>query len=96
MRLPLPTFMRTTTFRLAVVHAFMFLLFTFGLLVYLFYSTAGYMRSQSVRELDDEVQALAASFNAGGMDRLNQTVIERSSVRGPFFYVLQDPAGQTG
>tara|TARA_B100000678_G_scaffold42272_1_gene31688 strand:- start:11698 stop:13092 length:1395 start_codon:yes stop_codon:yes gene_type:complete len=95
MRLPLPTFMRTTTFRLAVVHAFMFLLFTFGLLVYLFYSTAGYMRSQSVRELDDEVQALAASFNAGGMDRLNQTVIERSSVRGPFFYVLQDPAGQT-
>lgn len=95
MRLPLPAFMRTTTFRLAVVHAVMFLVFTFGLLIYLFYSTAGYMRSQSVRELDGEVQALAAAFNSGGMDRLNQTVIERSSVRGPFFYVLQDASGQT-
>ena len=95
MRLPLPAFMRTTTFRLAVVHAVMFLIFTFGLLIYLFYSTAGYMRSQSVRELDGEVQALAAAFNSGGMDRLNQTVVERSSVRGPFFYVLQDADGQT-
>ncbi|MAP94134.1 MAG: two-component sensor histidine kinase [Ponticaulis sp.] len=95
MKLPLPPFMRTTTFRLAVVHALMFLFFTFGLLVYLFYSTAGYMRSESVRELDGEVQALAAAFNAGGMDRLNQSVIERSSVPGPFFYVLQDPTGQS-
>ncbi|MAI90426.1 HAMP domain-containing sensor histidine kinase [Ponticaulis sp.] len=95
MKLPLPSFARTTTFRLAVVHAVVFLFFTFGLLIYLFYSTAGYMRSQSVKELDGEVQALAAAFNSGGMDRLNQSVVERSSVPGPYFYVLQDPFGDT-
>ena len=95
MRLPLPSFVRTTTFRLAVVHAVTFLIFTFGLLIYLFYSTAGYMRSQSVKELDGEVQALAAAFNTGGMVRLNQSVVERSSVPGPYFYVLQDADGQT-
>jgi signal transduction histidine kinase len=95
MRLPLPDFIRTTTFKLAVVHAVMFAVFTFGLLIYLFYSTAGYMRSESVRELDGEVQALAAAFNSGGMERLNQSVIERSSVPGPFFYVLQNAEGET-
>lgn len=95
MRLTIPDFIRTTTFKLAVVHAVMFAVFTFGLLVYLFYSTAGYLRSESVRELDGEVQALAAAFNTGGMERLNQSVIERSSVPGPFFYVLQNAEGAT-
>lgn len=85
--------MRTTTFRLAVVHAVMFAVFTLGLLVYIYHSTAGYLRNESVRELDAEVQALGAAFRSGGMDRLNQTVIERSSVPGPFFYVLQDASG---
>ncbi len=94
MRPTLPTFMRTTTFRLAVVHTFMFTLFTLGLLVYLYHSTAGYLRSESVRELNAEVQALGAAFRSGGMERLNQVVIERSSVPGPFFYVLQDESGQ--
>lgn len=94
MKLSIPPFFRTTTFRLAVVHALVFLAFSAGLLVYLYYSTAGYLRSQSVRELDSEVQALAAAFRSGGMVRLNQSVIERSSVPGPFFYVLLDPDGQ--
>lgn len=94
MKLSLPSFMRTTTFALAVVHAVMFAVFTLGLLVYLYHSTAGYMRSESVRELNSEVQALGAAFRSGGMDRLNQVVIERSSVPGPFFYVLQDSEGR--
>lgn len=94
MRFSLPALMRTTTFRLAVVHAVMFAVFTLGLLVYIYHSTAGYLRSESIRELDAEVQALGAAFRSGGMARLNQTVIERSSVPGPFFYVLQDSEGQ--
>ncbi len=93
MSFTLPAFIRTTTFRLAVVHAVMFAVFTLGLLVYLYHSTAGYMRSESVRELDSELQAIGAAFRSGGMERLNQTIIERSSVPGPFFYVLQDAEG---
>ena len=89
----LPYFTRTTSFRLAVVHAFLFAVFTLGLLIFIYNSTAGYLRTQSIKELNSEVQALGASFRSGGMDRLNQTVIERSSVPGPFFYVLQDANG---
>ncbi len=47
-----------------------------------------------MRELDGEVQALAAAFRTGGMSRLNQSVIERSSVPGSFFYVLVGPTGE--
>ncbi|MFC6196623.1 sensor histidine kinase [Ponticaulis profundi] len=94
MKLSVPNFVRTTTFRLAVVHAVMFTVFTLGLLVYVYHSTAGYLRRQSIAELDGEVQALAAAFNSGGMARLNQSVIERSSVPGPFFYVLLDAEGE--
>lgn len=93
MTFTLPAFIRTTTFRLAVVHAVMFAIFTLGLLVYLYHSTAGYMRNESVRELDAELAAIGAAFRSGGMERLNQTIIERSSVPGPFFYVLQDAEG---
>lgn len=93
MKPTIPAFIRTTTFRLAVVHAVMFAIFTLGLLVYLYHSTAGYMRNESVRELDAELQAIGAAFRSGGMERLNQTIIERSSVPGPFFYVLQDAEG---
>ena len=71
----------------------MFTVFTLGLLVYVYHSTVGYLRRQSIAELDGEVQALAA-FNSGGMARLNQSVIERSSVPGPFFYVLLDAEGE--
>ena len=52
MKLSVPNFVRTTTFRLAVVHAVMFTVFTLGLLVYVYHSTAGYLRRQSIAELD--------------------------------------------
>ena len=74
MKPTIPAFIRTTTFRLAVVHAVMFAIFTLGLLVYLYHSTAGYMRNESVRELDAELQAIGAAFRSGGMERLNQTI----------------------
>ena len=90
MKLTLPTFLRTTTFRLAVVHAVLFILFTLGLLAYLYHSTSAYLRDEAIEELEAELNTLQAAFDMGGMEQLNQNVIERTSVPGMFFYVLED------
>ncbi|MEM8921646.1 MAG: two-component sensor histidine kinase, partial [Pseudomonadota bacterium] len=84
----LPALVRTTTFRLALVHAALFIVFSGALLVYLYSATAGYLGRQAGSELNAEVSALSAAYARGGFSRLNQSVIERSSARGPFFYLL--------
>jgi signal transduction histidine kinase len=89
----LPALVRTTTFRLALLHASIFILFTASLLAYLFYETAGHLSRQASTELNAEFQELAVAYRNGGLDRLNQSVVERSSARGKFFYLLQDPDG---
>jgi signal transduction histidine kinase len=89
----LPALVRTTTFRLALLHASIFILFSASLLAYLYYETAGHLSRQAGIELDAEFQELSAAYRGGGLDRLNQSVVERSSARGKFFYLLQDPDG---
>ena len=90
----LPALVRTTTFRLALLHASIFILFSASLLAYLYYETAGHLGREAALELNAEFQELSAAYRGGGLDRLNQSVIERSSARGQFFYLLQDPDGQ--
>jgi signal transduction histidine kinase len=89
----LPALVRTTTFRLALLHASIFILFSASLLAYLYYETAGHLSRQAEAELNAEFQELSAA-NRGGFDRLNQAVTERSGARGKFFYLLQDGTGQ--
>lgn len=89
----LPALVRTTTFRLALLHASIFILFSASLLAYLYYETAGHLSRQAEAELNAEFQELSAA-NRGGFDRLNQAVTERSGARGKFFYLLQDSTGQ--
>ena len=88
----LPALVRTTTFRLALLHASIFILFSASLLAYLYYEAAGHLDRQAGSELNAEFQELAAAYR-GGFDRLNQSVIERSSARGKFFYLLLDGSG---
>ncbi|OYW42834.1 MAG: two-component sensor histidine kinase [Rhodobacterales bacterium 12-64-8] len=89
----LPALFRTTTFRLALLHASIFILFSASLLAYLYYETAGHLGRQAEAELNAEFQELSAAYR-GGFDRLNQAVTERSGARGKFFYLLQDGTGQ--
>jgi hypothetical protein len=72
----LPALVRTTTFRLALLHASIFILFSASLLAYLYYETAGHMSRQAEIELNAEFQELSAAYR-GGIDRLNQAVAER-------------------
>jgi signal transduction histidine kinase len=89
----LPALVRTTTFRLALLHASIFILFTASLLAYLYYETAGHLDRQAEGELNAEFQELSAAYRGGGFDRLNQSIVERSSARGKFFYLLLDADG---
>ena len=71
----LPALVRTTTFRLALLHASIFILFSASLLAYLYYETAGHLSRQAEAELNAEFQELSAA-NRGGFDRLNQALAE--------------------
>ena len=88
----LPAFFRTTTFRLALVHAALFILFSAALLVYLYVRTAGRLESAAQEELLTEVRAAIESHTKGGFEGLNQTIIERPS-SSPFYYLLLDENG---
>lgn len=90
----LPSMAQTTTFRLAMLHALLFILFTAICLAYLYSETAGHMQRRAERELSAEFAALAAAYRSGGFDRLNQSVVERSSARGRFFYLLVSNDGR--
>ncbi len=89
----LPAFTRTTTFRLALVHTALFIVFAGALLFYLFSATAGRLERDDSDALYSEVTALTAAYSSGGFSRLSQSVSERSSSRGAFLYLLVDAKG---
>ncbi len=95
MRLALPTFLKTTTFKLALIYSAMFAAFSAALLVYLYYSTVYYIRAESERRLDLEFEQLGNAYFTGGMERLSQSVLERMTRTGStYFYYLEDSSGR--
>jgi signal transduction histidine kinase len=93
MTLRLPSLFGTTTFRLAMIHAGMFAGFAALLLAYLFASTAVDLERRFNQGLTAEINSLMAAYATGGLSRINQAVIERSSARGPYFYLLTTEDG---
>lgn len=88
-------FFRTTTFRLALVYAVLFALFSAGLLAFLYQSTVGAMRTEAENRLNAEYQMLANAWNAGGPERLEQSLLERTFVRvRDFTYQFEDSSGR--
>lgn len=89
-------FVRTTTFRLALVYSILFALFSAGLLAYLFQATVGEMRAESKTRLEAEFRTLAVAWNTGGPTRLEQSLLERVLVDlRDFTYQFEDANGRT-
>ncbi len=89
------TFVRTTTFRLAVVYTLLFAVFSFGLLGYLYQATVGTMQTESKARLEAEFRTLAVAWNTGGPLRLEQSLLERSLVQvRDFTYQLETAEGR--
>ena len=91
MKVGLPNFVRTTTFKLALLYSAMFAAFSAALLIYLYYSTVYYIRYESERRMTVEFEQLSRAYYAGGMERLSQAVLERMTLTGSsYFYYLED------
>ena len=74
-------FVRTTTFRLALVYTVLFALFSAALLGYLFQATVGAMRTEAKVRLDAEFRTLSVAWTTGGPERLEQSLLERALVQ---------------
>jgi hypothetical protein len=79
----LPALVRTTTFRLALLHASIFILFSASLLAYLYYETAGHLGRQAAAELNAEFAELDAAYRGGGFDRRGTFVRTREVLLSP-------------
>lgn len=89
------TFVRTTTFRLALVYSVLFALFSAALLGYLFQATVGATRTEAKARLEAEFRSLAVAWNSGGPSRLEQSLLERSLVQvRDFTYQLETAEGR--
>ena len=82
MILNLPTLIRTTTFRVALLHTVLFGVFVFALLVYLYASAVIFVRTEASASLDAELFELEQAYTKGGLVRLNQSILERSFCSG--------------
>lgn len=100
MKFGLPNLMRTTTFRLALLHSVLFTLFVIGLLVYLYSATVVFVRAEAGASLDAEMAELLQVYEDGRLVQLRRSVYERSTASQPgsgsrqFLYLLQDAEGR--
>lgn len=94
MKLGLPPFTRTATFRLAVLYALLFTIFSAGLLLYLYAATVQYTRYVADQRVNAELDSIQKAFRDGGLPRVNQSLIERASIPDRYFlYQLTTPTG---
>ena len=91
MRLPAP--FRTTPFRLTLMFLAVFLLAGAALLFYIYAVTAGEVTRRADQEISAEMRSLETVYRQGGVDALNQTLIERTADGRPFLYLLTDKTG---
>ncbi len=91
MKLPAP--FRTTPFRLTLMFLAVFLLAAAALLFYIYAVTAGEVTRRADREVSAEMRSLETVYNQGGVNALNQELIERTADGRPFLYLLTDRNG---
>ncbi len=91
----LPSLFRTTPFRLTLLFLALFAAAAAAFLAYVYVATAGEVTRQADMEIRREVGSLQTVYARGGVDALNQAIIERSVGDRPFFYLLMHPDGST-
>ena len=92
MRLPAP--FRTTPFRLTLMFLAVFLLAAAALLFYIYAVTAGEVTRLSDQEIAAEMRSLETVYRQGGINALNQELIERTADGRPFLYLLVNKNGE--
>jgi signal transduction histidine kinase len=89
----LPPVFRTTPFRLTLLFLALFAGAAASFLVYVYVATAGETIRRTDRDIDREIASLEMAHRLGGVDAVNQSIIERTA-DGSFEYLLQTFEGQ--
>lgn len=90
----LPSFTRTTAFRLTLLSAALFAFSSFVILalVYAATLTAGVRRADNA--IAQESVTIEARFRAEGVAAANRYIVQRSVAGGEFLYLLNQPSGR--
>lgn len=91
----LPRIFRTTPFRLTLLFLALFAAAASAFLAYIYIATAGEVTRRADEEITREMNSLEAAYRQGGLDALNQTLIDRAAnSERPFLYLLRDAKGK--
>jgi signal transduction histidine kinase len=85
---------RTTTFRLSLTYLALFSTAAIVTMVYIYWNTTVVLSRQLNQTIDAELQGLAEQYKAGGLDRLVQTVADRTKTPGNSLYLVADEEGR--
>ncbi|MEO0466377.1 MAG: HAMP domain-containing sensor histidine kinase [Pseudomonadota bacterium] len=90
----LPPFTRTTTFRLSLVYVALILVYSAGLIGFIYSTTVGYMQTETDRRIESEIDSILLAYDQGGLSRVSQSLFERAAVPNRYFlYQLETPSG---
>ena len=90
----LPRLLRTTPFRLTLLFLALFAAAASAFRGYIYVATAGGVTRRAQAEISREFESLEAAYRQGGVDALNQTIVERATGEKPFLYFLADKSGK--
>ncbi|NGM49402.1 HAMP domain-containing histidine kinase [Caulobacter sp. 602-2] len=90
----LPRLVRSTPFRLTLLFLALFAAAATAFLGYIYIATAGEVDRRADAEITREMESLEAAYRQGGINALNQTLVERSIGERPFVYFLADKTGK--
>ena len=90
----LPALFRTTPFRLTLMFLAAFALSAAAFLFYIYAVTAGEVTRRADRDIAAEMRSLEAVWRQGGINALNQALIERTADGRPFLYLLTGKDGK--
>jgi len=88
-----PALLRTTPFRLTLLFLITFAAAAAAFLAYIYVATAGEVTRSADTEVTREMVSLQTVYARGGLDALNQELIERAVGDRPFLYLLMKPDG---
>ena len=85
--------LNTTTFRLALIYMIFFAVSVLGLLVYVYWSTTGFMARQTDATVTAEIKGLEEQFRTDGVGRLIEVIQRRRRRAGDSLYLLAQVDG---
>ncbi|MHA6288288.1 sensor histidine kinase [Maricaulis sp. CAU 1757] len=89
-------FLRTTAFRQTLLSAALFALSSFVILGFVYAASAGMTLRRADAAINEEVEALEARFEAGGIATVNRYILQRTVGGGAdYLYLLVHPNGRS-